>query len=129
MSATPETPSTRLQAAARAAGYKTASKLGRAMGMPEGTVRSALNGTRPLTASTAKRFAAFLRVSPAFLLYGVDGEPTEENQLARIADALERIAAAAENALDSDGFAKMFRDAGHCATCGQPRLSPAGGNT
>lgn len=60
----------RLAKAARDKGYNTATALAEAMGRKESTVRSALNGTRPLTADTAHDYAQFLGVTEQWLLYG-----------------------------------------------------------
>jgi phage repressor protein C with HTH and peptisase S24 domain len=65
--------SERLRESARAKGYTNAAKLAVAMGLKEPTVRSAMNGTRALTANSAEQYAKFLHVGAAWLLYGTGG--------------------------------------------------------
>lgn len=60
----------RLSRAAKERGYESAAALAKAMGRPEPTVRSAMNGTRALTAGRAFEFAQFLGVTEQWLLYG-----------------------------------------------------------
>lgn len=62
--------SDRLRAAREAAGYKNAKTAAEAMGVVVSSYIQHENGTRNLPRDRAKRYAAFFRTTPEWLLYG-----------------------------------------------------------
>ena len=69
------TPSDRLKAARRAAGFGSASQAAEAMGVPLATYQQHENGIRGFPAGRAERYARFFHVKPEWLLYGRGDEP------------------------------------------------------
>lgn len=65
----------RLRDARKAAGYSSAEKFAEAHGFSQSTVRSAENGSRPLTIRNAKQWAPHLGMSWQGLYFGSDDHP------------------------------------------------------
>lgn len=114
-------PHPRLRNARINAGYSSAADFARAAGIEEGGYRHHENGTRPLTAEAAQKYAPFLRCNWIWLYNGEDSEmPSSESPISEpdMTDddntrALERMGFALVNVYDAT------LSAGHGAINGQ----------
>lgn len=79
----------RLRRARTAAGFKSASEAARAFGWGDAGYRHHENGTRPISAGAASRYADSFGVSEEWLLFGRGA--SEDAQSAKVAELFSRI--------------------------------------